>query len=560
MILYKQTKIAGFILSALLLSACGSDSNMTEAADSATDGADSQTPASPDGEGGAPSDIDSINSPEGTDQGESPATESGSSEVQAGETEADTDGENSDDTADEPDSSEESGETDSDAESDAETETTEQETQDGDNNDDSDAEDDSENSLPDAIATGADFSGSLDDSPTATESLSVQAGGAFIKDSSREEAAPSAPTGLTLLLSAEDWLEFTWAPSTDDEGVAEYEIYRDGVSVYKLRGDTGFDLDFKSWVTTSYIDCNYTHYVHCVGDQPAVGGSHAYSVAAIDGEGNRSALSDEVVFELQTPRSSGPDLTGYSLVLDEEFDSNKLDRDLWKTSLPWGENAIINSEQQFFVNVFGADPIEYSPFEFNGSTMTINGTETPPELLSSANNQPYLSGVITTKDYFKMTYGYVEMRAKVASGDGILSTFFLFNDGYNKNEPEIDILEYIGSRPDKAYQTYHYYDSIRVRSGSNKGEKHSSPTMESVADQDLSADFHTYSVLWEPGLMVWYIDEVEVRRIAGPRVSDEPMNIIAQLVVGSEWIGSPDPATLPVQYEIDYIKAWQKLP
>jgi len=44
---------------------------------------------------------------------------------------------------------------------------------------------------------------------------------------------------------------------------------------------------------------------------------------------------------------------------------------------------------------------------------------------------------------------------------------------------------------------------------------------------DLSADFHTYGVLWEEGLVVWYIDGREVRRLAGVRVSDEPMNIMA---------------------------------
>jgi len=65
-------------------------------------------------------------------------------------------------------------------------------------------------------------------------------------------------------------------------------------------------------------------------------------------------------------------------------------------------------------------------------------------------------------------------------------------------------------------------------------------------------------ILWEPELVIWYIDGIEVQRIEGPRVSDEPMNIIAQLVLGSIWIGSPTGVTFPVTYEIDYIKAWQQ--
>ena len=82
--------------------------------------------------------------------------------------------------------------------------------------------------------------------------------------------------------------------------------------------------------------------------------------------------------------------------------------------------------------------------------------------------------------------------------------------------------------------------------------------METQPGVNLSAGFHTYGVLWEPGLVVWYVDNEEVRRISGPRVSDEPMNIIAHLVVGSDWIGQPDASSIPAVFEIDYIRAWQK--
>ena len=74
----------------------------------------------------------------------------------------------------------------------------------------------------------------------------------------------------------------------------------------------------------------------------------------------------------------------------------------------------------------------------------------------------------------------------------------------------------------------------------------------------MSQGFHTYGVLWEEDLVIWYVDGQEVQRITGPRVSDEPMNIIAQLVVGSEWIGSPTAASIPAVFEIDYIRVWQQ--
>lgn len=405
-----------------------------------------------------------------------------------------------------------------------------------------------------ASATGSDISGVEDDSPTLVETQSLV--GPFLKDTSRGASPPSAPQNLTLLLSAENWLEFSWAPATDDQSVEAYEIYRDGQLLSTVRGDTGYEFDYRSWLSTSYIDCNYTRYTNCDVQAPMPGATYSYTVIAIDNEGMRSESSAPAQFTLAQRSTSPVDLSAYSKVFDENFDGDRLDRDQWKTVLPWGAEDIINRETQYFVNIFGNNPPAYDPFVFTGETLQITGIDTPANLLESANNQPYLSGVLTTSDNFEMTYGYVEMSAKVAGGEGLLSTFFLFNQDYEKNKPEIDILEYIGSRPNKAYQTYHYFDSNRARFFS--GEKHSSPTMEFADGPDLSSGFHTYGVLWEAGLIIWYIDGVEIRRITGPRVSDEPMNIIAQLVIGSEWIGAPTASQIPAIYEIDYIHAWQK--
>ncbi|MGK0283588.1 MAG: beta-glucanase (GH16 family) [Patiriisocius sp.] len=399
-----------------------------------------------------------------------------------------------------------------------------------------------------------DFSGGDDDSPTAAESASLA--GPFVKDISRSAGPPSVPRGLTLLLASDNWLEFTWAPSVDDQSVEAYEIYRDGQLIATIRGDTGYEHDYRNWLSTSFMDCNYTRFIYCNSIQPTPATSYSYSVAAIDNEGMRSERSTPVIFQTEQLSSSPIDLSDYTAVFTEEFNGSSLNRDHWKTSLPWGPDTTINAESQYFVNTFGNNPPAYDPFVFTGETLRITGIDTPAELRQAANNKPYLSGVITSSDHFEMTYGYVEVSARVASGEGLLSTFYLFNQNFDKNSPEIDVLEYIGSRPNKAYQTYHYYDSNRVRWAT--GEKHSTPTMETVSSEDLSSGFHTYAVLWEPGFVAWYVDGQEVRLLSGVRISDEPMNIIVQMVIGSEWIGSPAASSIPAVFEIDYIRAWQK--
>ncbi len=422
------------------------------------------------------------------------------------------------------------------------------------NNDDSSASNNADDAVAPPSATGSDLSAGEDDSIVAAETASLV--GPFIKDTSRSAGPPSVPQDLTLLLAGETWMEFTWAPSSDDQSVEAYEVYRDGQLLATVRGDTGYEFDYRSWLSTSYIDCNYTRYATCGNVQPVPGTTYSYSVVAIDNEGMRSANSAPALFTLAERGSAAVDLSTYTKVFGEEFDGTVLDRSRWKTALPWGPDTTINSETQYFVNIFGSEETSYDPFVFTGETLQITGIDTPPELLAESNNKPYLSGVLTTSDNFAMTYGYVEMNAKLAGGEGLLSTFFLFNQDFEKNKPEIDIIEYIGSRPDKAYQTYHYFDSNRARTST--GERHSSPTMETVYPGTLSDGFHTYGVLWEPGFVAWYIDDVEVRRLTGPRVSDEPMNIITQLVIGSEWIGTPAASSIPAILEIDYIRAWQQ--
>ena len=68
-------------------------------------------------------------------------------------------------------------------------------------------------------------------------------------------------------------------------------------------------------------------------------------------------------------------------------------------------------------------------------------------------------------------------------------------------------------------------------------------------------EWRTFGVLWEPQLVIWYIDGVEVKRLFGPQVSRQPMNIVNYLVAGSEWAPTPDltdASIFPIQFEFAY--------
>src|SRR5690606_4108691 len=88
----------------------------------------------------------------------------------------------------------------------------------------------------------------------------------FVVDST----PPSVPQGLAASPVSSERIDLAWQPSTDDVLVAHYEVFRDGVSIGTVP-------------STSYSDTGL-----------ASGTTYSYTVRAIDGAGNPSAISSPV--------------------------------------------------------------------------------------------------------------------------------------------------------------------------------------------------------------------------------------------------------------------------
>ena len=408
------------------------------------------------------------------------------------------------------------------------------------------------------------------------------------------DGTPSVPANLRIDLLSNDWVELNWAASADNGEIVEYRLYRNDGVTYSIRGDqtdevagTQSEIN-KFWETTSFIDCNYTRFTDrlhsCRDNSPVPGGEYFYRISAIDNDGNESAQSEPLrvkfyefsgspvepyedpyldpndTFPFTTDLST-PDnfLDRFTLVFADEFNGESIDPDKWNTVLTWGHNESINGEQQYFVDTQADPDFGYNPFVMTGSTLSIEAIETPPELLDAALGQPFLSGALSSHDKFGFNYGYAEGRMKVGHISGQLSSFYLFRRWEAEHSPEIDIVEYLGENPfgdEDAFQTYHFRDTVH-------GITRSSPTMAVKAPSGkYSDDFHTFSVLWEPGLVVWYIDGQEVRRLSGRQIGRQDMNIVTYQVTGSEWAPFPDtsPGNLPLKFEIDYIRVYQREP
>lgn len=426
---------------------------------------------------------------------------------------------------------------------------------------------------------------------------------------------PTQPKNLRLDLVSNDWAEFSWAPSNDDGEVVQYNIYRSDGVVYEVRenyegqdelaGGTQEEIA-KDWDTTSFIDCNYTRFfdvVHnCIDNQPDPGRTYVYTVTAVDDEDQESAFSDELrITYLEESNAPVPlyrdlykgeedtfvqdhDLSAvaywideFDLVFGDDFDGDQIDPEKWQTSLTWGDSRIINGEQQYFVNTQRDPDFGYDPFELTGDSVIINAEPISDELRENlppvcdeedrlgVDRCEFLSGALSSHDRYQFIYGYTEGRFRVSGTPGALSSFYLYHryagEGVNLHAPEIDIIEYLGENPfgdPDAFQTYHFADV-------NTGITRSAPTMSyakpgggTYADDN---EWHTFGVLWEPQLVIWYINGREVKRLFGPQVSRQPMNIVNYLVAGSGWAPTPDVSNesiFPLQFEADYIRVYQR--
>ena len=358
---------------------------------------------------------------------------------------------------------------------------------------------------------------------------------------------PDPPSGVRAAAEGSDRVTVSWDAVAGSTG---YNVYRDGGYRATVRGTTSWtdnglsgDREYRYEVVTIDSDSNFTRKFSLNSSAATArtsGGSGGSSSPAPVAEVSTAAVSSP------SSSSSGGVPDGYRLVFSEEFDGGSIDSSKWNTRHLWGPNWTINDEQQYYVDTNSNPDFGVRPFEFGGGKLKIVANKTPSSLMSSANNKSYTSGVLTTHNKFKMKYGYVEMRAKMPRGQGLWPAFWMLNHYYNGNEPEIDIMEFLGRDPDTVYQVYH------SNSGSSGTLEHSGP--------DFTSGFHTFAVKWTEGELVFYVDGRETNRYRSGNVSNEEMYLIVNLALGGSWGGKVDDGStpFPARYEIDYIRAYQR--
>ncbi len=227
---------------------------------------------------------------------------------------------------------------------------------------------------------------------------------------------------------------------------------------------------------------------------------------------------------------------GWNLTFDDEFNGTSLDTTKWTPQYRWSPTPI-NNELEYYVP---------SAVTESGGYLNLTASKLTTPIVSGGVDYYYTSGVVTTYQKFSQSYGMFEINCKVPAGNGFWPAFWLLPEDESW-PPEIDVFEILGQQPNTAYFTYHYQIN-------NDGQNHGSGS--SSVGPNYSAGFHTFSIIWNPAEIVWYVDGVEQFQTTN-YITSKPMYMLANLAVGGSWPVPPDSSTpFPSAMTIDYIRAY----
>lgn len=273
---------------------------------------------------------------------------------------------------------------------------------------------------------------------------------------------------------------------------------------------------------------------------------HAERIAQVQADAGQSTPIPIVSGE----RESAADIIARStLVFSDEFNSTTIDSEKWNTQYNWGPDIFIAEEEQYYVDTQTLPDFGYSPFVFDGESLSITADRTPEDMIGVTKGQPYLSGVLTTSGKFDFTYGYAEIRARMPTGVGLSAGFWMLGSVFADLKPTLVIAETSGSVPDSVYHRYNYTDVNDEVIDSGQLESRGS---------ELSSDFHTFGVSWSEDSLTYFVDGNRRHSIAHDNISKQAMYLILNLATGGVFPGSPDETTeFPSDYAIDYVRVYQ---
>ncbi|ASY67219.1 MULTISPECIES: glycoside hydrolase family 16 protein [Sinorhizobium/Ensifer group] len=242
---------------------------------------------------------------------------------------------------------------------------------------------------------------------------------------------------------------------------------------------------------------------------------------------------------------------GYRLVWSDEFDRAGLpDPAKWVYDTEGNKSGWYNNEKQYYAvkrrkNGRGKD-----------GKLIITARKERLTSASDYGGQNYTSARLITRGKAAWVYGHFAIRARLPCGRGTWPAFWML--GADKTpwpeNGEIDIMEQVGSAPDKIKGTIH--TKATARTFGIGGE---------TVLSDACRRFHIYTLTWTPTAISIGVNGHSYFTYKNPQEGssswpfDTPHFLLLNLAIGGDMAGKIDDAIFPVSMDIDYVRVYQKV-
>ncbi len=228
----------------------------------------------------------------------------------------------------------------------------------------------------------------------------------------------------------------------------------------------------------------------------------------------------------------------WQLVWSEEFDSETLNSQVW--------SRIDRGKADWNRHMSCADSL----YMLRNGTLVLRGTANGN---TEADSARFLTGGVWTKGLKTFEPGRIEIRARLHAAKGAWPALWLLPaDAEWPSGGEIDIMERL-NYDTIAYQTVHSYYTLRL--GKDDNPPH-------FATGNIDPDgWNVFGVDILPDSLVFHINghtTFSYPKVDNGKDFQFPFHarqyLLMDMQLGGGWVGETDPATLPVEMEIDWVR------
>ena len=247
------------------------------------------------------------------------------------------------------------------------------------------------------------------------------------------------------------------------------------------------------------------------------------------------------------------DKEGWALVWNDEFDGPALNLEKWSYEI--GGHGWGNNELQYYSD-------DDSTAFIQDGKLVIRADLVPQGTGSSDNLRYFSSARLRTSGKGDWRYGRIEVKAKLALGQGIWPAIWMLPTewmyGGWPESGEIDIMEHVGYDPGRVHGSIHtgsYNHKINTQRGGSK-----------LLDK-ISSKFYVYAIEWYEDRIDFLIDDSKYFSFQNDGKNDfntwpfnQRFHLLINIAVGGDWPGSPDETTqFPTEMEVEYVRVYEKI-